>query len=224
MPAIIMDAILMMVNDDMREQIEPLLYQGHTDYGSYNATCKGFYAEMISDGTPQMSGVPLDETNIADELKKLYLAIPKVLMDNFYNRRSLFDLGIYVPTNVLQYLGAFYSNQPTGFNLDRLGIIPQNREDYYNSPWTIMGLPLRPTHGMADNTMFITYSQNLAVGLDLGGMERDMSLDQAQANGQYLNIIDMQPNNGDRKYRIDGALRLGTKIPKPEYAVVYVQP
>lgn len=224
MPDIAMQGIIWMGLNDMQNNMEPLLWRGKTVSNYYQAACVGWYPQLLAEvpGGQQVTGVVLNATNIVNELNKLIAALPDVVYNASLKNDGRADLKIFVPVEVTKYLAAFYSNQPTGFNADRKGLVPMG-PSAYKSGYYFEDIPICPTHGLAPNTMVCTTKQNLWAGLDLDGMAEDQEKGYP-ASGQQLVVIPMVTTNGDDTYRFKGAFRTGTQVTYPEYASIYLAP
>lgn len=196
LPKTFSDFLIAQVAAQIAEATEINLWAGSAGaagtFGGFNQ----FDASMIP-----VTGVPVDATNVIDELGKVVDAIPSAL----YGRE---DLGIYVPQNIarayVRALGGFGTAGLGANGVDGKGTMWYGNGDLYFD-----GVRINMANGLNSNKMYAGLKSQFVFGT---GLLSDHNL---------VKILDMQDLDGSENVRVIMRYTAGTLVHNAAQAVVY---
>lgn len=186
------------VAQQIAEEIETLIFAGNsTNVDEFDGVVQTL---IKSSDSIKLQGVELAPQNVAGEIQKLYLAIPKAVRAQGKKDGTLC---IYTSYEVVDFLTIALS----GINGGNVIIYP-NFTISGDNTIKYLGVEIVPVLGLNDSTMVATNWTNLILGTDLISDTQSIRL------GQF-------PAPNDSKIYIDGRLRLGFALPFDNEAVIY---
>ena len=203
LPKSFSDFIIAYHIEKLQAEIERSLYVGQN---AVNGEFTGISQILATDaGLPtgqEVTGTTVDATNVIAELRKIVVAAPTRL----YMRPNT---KLYVSRNIFQsYIQALGGYGAAGLGSNGMG---GQGTMWYNetTPLSVDGVPMFLGMGLADNTAFMTESENIFFGT---GLLND---------SQQVQVLDMSDIDGSQNVRFVMRYTAGTQIGIIEDCVSY---
>jgi len=201
LPKSFADYLVAYISDKVAAKNEYNIWRGvSTNLGEFDGFCTLLASEANQPAAQEIAGTTLSESNIIDELKKVYGAITPEM---FAQPSLAINLSRQAYNFYILALGGFGANGLGAAGYDAKGLNQSFNDLLFG------GVPLKIANGLANNVMIATYKENLVFGF---GVEGDMS---------DVRVIDMSETDGSDNVRIVMKMNGGVMYACAEDIVTY---